>query len=136
MFYPMFAVVFLTFIIACITFKIRLANIKSGAVDPMYFKLQQGQEVPEIITKTTRCFINMFEVPILFYAGCLLYISLGVESTIGLSLAWFFVLMRCIQAYVFLTYNHLIHRMLSFWFGFFSVMGMWLHLLYLHIQQG
>jgi hypothetical protein len=136
MFYPMFSVVLLTFIIGCITFKCRLANVKSGAVDPMYFKLLQGQEVPEIITKTTRCFNNMFEVPILFYAGCLLYISLGIESSIGLSFAWVFVLMRCVQAYVFLTYNHLIHRMLSFWFGFFSVMGMWLNLLYLQLQQG
>jgi hypothetical protein len=130
MLYPMFSVVLLTFILGCITLKCRLACVKSGAVSPSYFKLMEGQEVPEAMTKTTRCFNNMFEVPLLFYVGCLLYVSLGVESSIGLFFAWFFVLARCIQAYVFLTYNHLIHRMLSFWFGFLSVMGMWLNLLY------
>lgn len=94
--------------------KHRIANVKSGAVSPKYFKLMKGQEVPEIIIKTTRCFNNMFEVPVLFYAGCIIYISLGVDSLIGLAFAWVFVLMRYIQAYIHLTYNHIIHRMLSF----------------------
>lgn len=78
----------------------------------------KGEEVPEIITKTTRCFNNMFEVPVLFYAGCILYFSLAVDSQVGLVFAWIFVLMRYIQAYVHLTYNHLIHRMVSFWIEF------------------
>ena len=133
MLYPMFLMVLLTFIVGLITMRCRLASVKSGAVRPRYFKLMEGQEVPELFTKTTQCFNNMFEVPLLFYVGCLLYISLGVESLIGLVLAWLFVLMRYIQAYVHLTYNHIIHRMLSFWFGFLSAMGLWLNLLYQQI---
>jgi len=133
MFYPMFLMVLLTLIVGLITMKCRIASVKSGAVDAKYFKLMEGQEVPEIITKTTRCFNNLFEVPILFYTGCLLYMILGVESLIGLLFAWTFVLMRCVQAYVHLTYNHLIHRMLSFWFAFFSTIGLWLNLLFQQI---
>ena len=133
MFYPMFFMVLLTCIVGLYTMKCRIANVKSGAISVQYFKLMQGQEVPEIITQTTRCFNNLFEVPILFYAAGLLYISMDIESMIGLSLAWFFVLMRYIQACVHLTYNHLIHRMLSFWLAFFSTMGLWLNLLYLQI---
>ena len=131
MFYPMISMVFLTFIVGLITMKHRISNVKSGAVKAKYFKLMEGQEVPEIITKTTRCFNNMFEVPVLFYAGCLLYISLGVDSQIELAFAWIFVLMRYIQAYVHLTYNHLIHRMLAFWIAFLSTMGLWINLLFL-----
>lgn len=126
----MFLMVLLTFIIGLITMKIRIANVKSGDVSPQYFKLMEGQEVPEIITKTTRSFNNQFEVPVLFYAGCIIYISLGVESLIGLVLAWSFVLLRCIHAYIHLTYNHLIHRMLTFWFAFLSAVGLWLNLLF------
>jgi hypothetical protein len=133
MFYPMFFMVLLTFIVGLFTMKCRISSVKSGDVNPKYFKLMEGQEVPEIITKTTRCFNNMFEVPTLFYAGCLLYISLGVESLIGLIFAWLFVLLRSIQAYVHLTYNHLIHRMLSFWLSFISTIGLWLNLLYLQM---
>ena len=133
MFYPMFLMVLLTFIVGLITMKSRILSVKSGAVSAKYFKLMEGQEVPEIITKTTRNFNNMFEVPVLFYAGCLLYISLGVESLIGLIFAWCFVLMRYIHAYIHLTYNHLIHRMLSFWIAFLCAMGLWMNLLYLQI---
>jgi len=131
----MFLMVLLTFIVGLITMKNRIASVKSGAVNAKYFKLMEGQEVPEIITKTTRCFNNMFEVPVLFYAGCILYISLGVESLIGLVFAWFFVLMRFIQAYVHLTYNHLIHRMLSFWLAFLCTIGLWVNLLFQQRQQ-
>ncbi len=130
MFYPMFLMVLLTFIVGLVTMKNRIASVKSGAVNAQYFKLMEGQEVPEIITKTTRSFNNQFEVPLLFYAGCILYISLGVESSIGLIFAWVFVLMRYIHAYIHLTYNHLIHRMLSFWLAFVSALGLWLNLLY------
>ena len=129
MLYPMFSMVVLTFIVGLITMKHRIAQVRSGVVNPKYFKLMEGQEVPEIITKTSRCFNNMFEVPVLFYAGCILYMSMGVESHIGLFFAWIFVFMRYIQAYVHLTYNHIIHRMLSFWMAFISAMGLWINLL-------
>lgn len=130
MFYPMFMMILLTFIVGLVTMKHRIASVKNGSVNPTYFKLMEGQEVPEIITKTSRCFNNMFEVPLLFYVGCLLYISFGFESSIGLLFAWLFVVMRYVQAYVHLTYNHLIHRMLSFWVAFLSAMGLWLNLFY------
>jgi len=133
MLFPMFLMVLLTFIVGIITMKCRLESFRSGSVRPKYFKLMEGQEVPEFFKTTTKCFSNMFEVPLLFYAGCLLYISLNIESLIGILLAWLFVLMRYIQAYVHLTYNNVIHRMLSFWFAFLSTMGLWMNLLYLQI---
>ncbi len=84
MFYPMLLMVLLTFIVGLIAMKNRIASVKSGAVSAKYLKLMEGQEVPEVITKTTRSFNNMFEVPVLFYAGCILYIRLGIESLTGL----------------------------------------------------
>ena len=131
MLYPMILMVLLTFIVGLITMKHRIDNVRSGAVSLKYFKLMEGEKVPAIITKTTRCFNNMFEVPVLFYAGCILYISLGVDSQVGLVFAWIFVLMRYLQAYVHLTYNHLIHRMLSLWIVFFSLIVLWINLLFL-----
>jgi hypothetical protein len=133
MLYPMFFMVLLTFIVGLITMKYRIANVRSGAVSPKYFKLMEGQEVPEIITKTSRCFNNMFEVPVLFYAGSILYISLGADSQVGLACAWTFVVMRYMQAYVHLTSNNIIHRMVSFWIAFFSVMGLWINLVILQL---
>jgi len=129
MFIPMFCMFILTFVIGLITAKTRISSVKKGDINPQYFKLMQGEKVPEIITKTTRCFNNLFEVPSLFYAASILYISLGVESIVGVVFAWVFVVLRCIHASVFLTYNHLIHRMVAFWLSFICVLVLWVDLL-------
>lgn len=128
MLYPMVFMVLLVFSIACIAVKVRFASVKNGEVSPRYFKLMQGEETPEIVTKTTQCFNNQFEVPVLFYVVCTLYLSLGIESLAGVILAWLFVIFRYIHAYILLTYNHIIHRMLAFWFAFISVIVLWLNL--------
>ncbi len=129
MLYTMFLMVLLTFIVGSITLKYRYSLVKSGVLHQKYFQLMKESEVPEFFTKSKHCFSNMFEVPVLYYVVCTLYISLGIDSYIGLLLAWFFVLMRYFQAYVHLTYNWVFHRMLSFWLSFLSVIGLWINLL-------
>ena len=106
----------------------RFAGVRSGEVKYRYFKLMQGQEVPERVTVTTRCFNNLFEVPVLFYVACTLYISLGVAGPAGPLLAWLFVALRYLQALIHLTSNHFLHRMLSFWASFVCVLVLWTNL--------
>ena len=127
--YPMFAMVLLTFIIACIAVKVRLASVKTGEVSPKYFRLMDGQNVPDLITKTTRNFNNQFEIPTLFYVACTLYICFGIESGTALFFAWMFILLRVAHSYIHLTYNHILHRMLTFWASFMCVMVLWINLL-------
>jgi len=126
--YPMAAMVLLTLIVGAVTFVVRLSNVRSGHVGVKYFKLMQGQDVPEMVTKTTRCFNNLFELPVMFYAACTLYLSLSVNSVVGMVFAWLFVSLRYLQAYVHLTYNHLLHRMSAFWLAFFCVIALWINL--------
>lgn len=130
MLYPMAFMVLLTFIVGAVAFVVRLSSYKAGEVGIKYFKLMQGQEVPEMLTKTTRCFNNQFEVPVLFYAACTLYLSLHVDSVVGLVFAWLFVGFRYVQAYVHLTYNHLLHRMSAFWLAFFCGIALWIDLVF------
>jgi hypothetical protein len=128
--YPMALMVLLTFIVGLVTLKTRFASVRSGDVKIGYFKFMQGQEVPDRVTVTTRSFNNMFEVPVLFYVACTLYLSLGVEGLPGLVLAWLFVALRYAHAFIHLTYNHLLHRMLSFWVSFICVLLLWTILLF------
>lgn len=93
----------------------------------------EGQEVPEIITKTTRNFNNQFEIPVLFYVVCTLYISLNIESLVAIVLAWTFVALRFLHSYIHLTYNHVLHRMSVFSLSFLCVIAMWINLLVLKI---
>lgn len=128
MLYPMALMVLLTFIVGLVAARARFAGVRSGEVKYKYFKLMQGQEVPERVTVTTRCFNNMFEVPVLFYVACTLCISLGVEGLPGLVLAWLFVALRYLQALIHLTSNHFLHRMVVFWTAFLCVVLLWLNL--------
>lgn len=127
--YPMFLMVLLTFIVACIAVKARFASVKNKTVRAKFYSLMVGQEVPEIITKTTRNFNNQFEVPVLFYVACSLYIVWDINSYFALIVAWLFVALRLVHSYVHLTYNQVLHRMLTFWFSLLCVMGLWVNLL-------
>ena len=128
MLYPMTMMVLLTFIVGLITARARFAGVRSGEVKLRYFKLMQGQDVPERVTVTSRSFNNMFEVPVLFYVACTLHISLGVVGSAGPLLAWLFVALRCVHASIHLTYNGFLHRMLSFWASFVCVLLLWINL--------
>lgn len=132
MLYPMAVMVLLIVLVGLVAVKARFGSVKRGEVSPKYFRLMEAENVPDSITKSTRNFNNQFELPVLFYVACTLYISLGIDSTVGVAFAWAFVFFRYVHAYIHLTYNYTIHRMLSFWAGFICVIGLWVNLL---IQQ-
>jgi hypothetical protein len=129
MVYPMAAMVFLTFFVGAYVLKLRFASVKSGKVRARYFKLMEGQEVPDIIIQSTRNFNNMFEVPVLFYVACLAYMTLNLVSELSIIFAWSFVSFRVIHAYIHLTYNHVLHRLIAFWFGIMAVMALWVNII-------
>jgi len=126
----MFSMVLLTLVVGLIAMLTRYSNLRSGRVGLRYFKLMEGQDVPAEVTITTRCFNNMFEVPVLFYVAGVLSISLGAEGLPALVLAWLFVGFRYLQAVIHLTRNHLLPRMVSFWMSFICVLLLWINLVF------
>ncbi|WP_440903028.1 MAPEG family protein [Catenovulum sp. SX2] len=129
MLYPMFCMVILTFIIGVITLAVRVNSVRSGQVKIKYYRAMQGQEVPDIVNRTSRCFSNMFEIPVLFYVAASLFLSLNIHSQTAIVCAWLFVAFRCLQALVHLTYNNVLHRMLMFWGCVVTMLVMWVLLL-------
>ena len=125
MLYPMAMMVLLTFMVGVVAATTRFASVRSGDVRLRYFKLMQGQDVPERVIVTTRSFNNMFEVPVLFYVACTLHLILGVAGHSGLLLAWVFVAFRYGHAFIHLTYNGFLHRMLAFWASFVCALLLW-----------
>ncbi len=128
LFYPMFAMFMLIFAIGIVTARARFGLIKSKEVSPKYFLLMQGDDVPEAILKTSRCFSNQFEFPMLFFVVSLAYMVMGLDTLTGCIAAWMFVGFRAIHAFIHLTSNNLIHRMLTFWIGVLCVVVMWIDL--------
>lgn len=129
MIYAMAAMVLLATIVAFVTITTRMRSVKQGGVKARYYKLMQGQDVPEEVIKTGRNFNNQFEVPVLFYVVATLHVVLQVEHEVAIYLAWAFVFFRYLHAVIHLTYNHVLHRLLSFFAAFLSVLALWGHLL-------
>lgn len=83
----------------------RYKAAKSGAVDISFYKLYQGHSEPDNIRKLSRNLTNLFEMPVLFYAGVILTLSLSLESTILVYLAWIFVALRYLHSFIHCTKN-------------------------------
>ena len=125
----MFVLSLLTIVVGVIALKARVDSVRKQQLSPRYFKLMQGQEVPEFVTKTTRCFNNLFEIPVLFYCVCTLYVALGIDSTFALIAAWLFVLFRAAQACIHIGYNDVIHRLTAFGLSIICVLALWVDVL-------
>ncbi|PAJ73982.1 hypothetical protein CJF42_13075 [Pseudoalteromonas sp. NBT06-2] len=124
----MFMMVLLTLIIGIVTVTVRIKNVKKSKISRKYFRLMQGENLPDVVIKTTRNFNNQFELPVLFYVVCTLFISLKIESEFALYIAIVFVISRYFHAVIHITYNNVIHRMISFFIGFICVIAMWVNL--------
>lgn len=133
MIYAIFAVSMLTIFIGLIAVRTRISCVRDRSVSIGYFKLMQGDELPDILIKTGRCYNNMFEIPCLFYVVSTLYIVLGIDGSVGLALAWVFVFLRSAQAYVHLTSNKVKYRMYLYGGGVLCIFLLWINLLIEHL---
>jgi len=123
--FPVFALAALTFGIGLWLARLRFAAVKRGDLDPRYFAINQGGEIPEYLAKVNNNYNNLLELPILFYIiTILLYITDRVEPT-QLILAWIFVASRYVHSYIHTTYNNIRHRLRSFMIGVTALIVMW-----------
>ena len=92
--YPMAAMVLLTAVVLVKMYRARVAAIRSGQIEIEYFRLHQGAREPESSAKFSRHFVNLFEVPTLFYVACLAAMVVGVATPLMVGLAWAYVAVR------------------------------------------
>ena len=129
MFYPMCALVLVTFTVLLINFIWRVHAVRARQVSIKYFRVFEGVEAPEHIKAGARHYANLFELPVLFYVAGLVALVRQMESALLINLGWAFVLFRLIHAMIHMSYNNVVHRMLAFWGGALVVLAMWLTLI-------
>ena len=125
MLYTLYAQVLLTVAVMLWTFYTRVRALRQRELNYGYLRLMQGA-APEVVQKATRQFANLFEMPVLFYALCLLCVVKGFEDKLQVILAWAYVLLRCVQALIHLSYNHVLHRVVAFALGNSVLLVLWL----------
>jgi hypothetical protein len=132
-FYPMCALAALTFTVLLLVPVVRVRALYRRRVTIDDFKLGESANVPADVSLPNRNYMNLLQLPVLFYAVCLaLFVSRSVDDT-ALTLAWVYVGLRVIHSFIHVTYNDVVHRLVAFagsnivllvaWIRFFASVG-------------
>ena len=129
---PVFALAALTFCVLLLIPVIRVRSALKKEVGPDDFKYGESANVPPQVSLPNRNYMNLLELPVLFYVVCLmLFMTDGGRGT-ALTLAWTYAGLRFLHSLIHLSYNRVIHRMLVFGVSNFVLAGLWI-VAFLHI---
>ncbi len=92
--------------------KRKSAERRAGNVDPESVINNTAWALPVVLTSNSLA--NQFQLPIIFYVLSLTLLQLGQVDWVVLGLAWWFVTLRWIHAYVHVTSNYIPMRFGSF----------------------
>lgn len=124
--YPMFGLVALTFIVLLQIPITRFRAGFAGKVTASDFRLGESADVPDSVRLPNRNYMNLLELPVLFYVACLaLYVSDRADAVV-VALAWAYVGLRALHSLIHLTYNHVIHRLSAFALSNFVLAALWI----------
>jgi hypothetical protein len=126
-FQPVLALVMLTFLVLLRIPYVRIRGVRAKRVQVDDFKPGESAHVPEDISLPNRNYMNLLELPMLFYVLALaLYVTQRVDA-VELTLAWVYVALRFAHSCVHLTVNHVIARLIVFASSNVVLSLMWLY---------
>jgi hypothetical protein len=130
LFYPAFAQVLLTLVLLVAVGSARAKALKDKAVHIRDVALGETDPWPERPKAIARSFQNQLETPILFYAGTAFATILQKVDIPMIAMAWTYIALRCVHAFVHVTKNHVPTRFRIFLISVFTLSAMWCWLLY------
>jgi len=127
-FYPVIALVFLTFYVLLLLGYQRIKAVKDKTIDVKYFRLYSGYDSPEKLTLISQNFDNLLALPILFYLATVLsYVTNSVDLSL-IILSWTYVISRYLHSYIHIGNNRLKYRFPVFFFSTIVLMMFWINL--------
>ena len=126
--YPMLVLVFWTMLVLLMIPRRRFSAARQRVVSARDFAFGESDSVPGEVRLPNRNYMNLLELPVLFYVGCLTLFALGRVDSWGVGLAWGFVVGRILHSFVHLTYNDVIHRMRIFALSVFVLVAFWVRI--------
>lgn len=112
--YPLFAMLALHFIVLTYMFAIRVREMKANKIHPEKLRLRTNTSIELKNSSAADNFMNLFEMPVVFYVIILLAIALNKFTSITLFLAWGFVFLRYSHSFIHCTYNKVMDRFKAF----------------------
>ena len=106
----------------------RLGAAYSGKVKDSEYALGESAAVPTAVVLANRNYMNLLELPLLFYVAVLLAHVTATATPLLINLAWAYVAMRVVHSLIHLTYNDVLHRFLAFATSNVMLVVMWTQL--------
>jgi hypothetical protein len=122
---PVVALVALTGIVAVMMAAYRNVGVMRGKVSVRYFRAFTDDRPPEWIERPARTYMNLLELPVLFYLACVLMLVTGKFDTVQVSLAWLFVATRYVHAFIYIAINYVPLRFVAYLCGFLTLAVIW-----------
>ena len=111
---PVAALVALTFLVLTLIPIKRFRAGAAGEITGEDFRFGESARVPGHVSIPNRNYMNLLELPMLFYVLCLaLYVTNSV-SALEVGLAWIYVVLRIAHSAIHLTLNHIYTRLIVF----------------------
>ena len=124
--WPMAAMAVLTFVVLSLVPLFRAGDVAAGRLGPGDFRMGESDRVPDATRLYNRNYMNLLELPVLFYVVCLIVFVTGTGTAVKVDLAWAFVGFRALHTLVHLTINRVLLRLTLFSTATFILMVLWI----------
>lgn len=123
---PMVALAGLTGMVALLMVVYRNLAFIRGMASEHYFQAYGSDAPAEWIERPARTYMNLLELPVLFYVVCLAMLTTGKFDPAQLVLAWIFVATRYAHALIYIAFNNVPIRFAAFFTGLITLAVIWI----------
>jgi hypothetical protein len=123
--YPIAMQLLLIALVGVLTVTMRRKGALAGEIRISRFKVMNLEGIDAKYVTPGNSYNNQFQMPMLFIAFVLFALQLQLVDSFFIYASWAFVALRYAHAYVHLTYNNVIHRLLCFAGGVLVVFICW-----------
>ncbi len=123
--WPMGGLALLTFIVLLLIPVRRFRAAFAGKVKAHDFALGESPAVPPRVALANRNYMNLLELPQLFYVICLMLYVTDRVDVLSYRLAWGYVALRALHSVIHITFNHVFIRLTVFALSNFVLIAMW-----------
>lgn len=125
-FWPLLAHVALVYGLYALLGQRRAKMVRAGKIAKSDYRENRDEPAESLAVKN--CLANQFELPVLFYACCILLYVTEADNLVAVALAWLFVALRYAHAAIHVTSNDLRYRSPIFAAGYLALAAMWVWL--------
>lgn len=124
--HPVFVLALWTMLVLSRIAYVRIKAGFKGEITPADFRSGESSRVPEHVSIPNRNYMNLLELPVLFYVACLILYVTHTHSPALLMLAWFYVALRIVHSLIHLGYNNVMHRLAAFALSNLILLVIWI----------